>query len=578
MVLLFFVGFFICMPVALAVRQIQYGTGGDDGYLGREVNDPIPAKRGCILDRNGRQLAGCAARYEIFANPSAMREEGTDVEKAAQIMGAILGEETSRVFIDLTRDSHRVVLCDSSSPEQRDELMEFKLKEETKYILQEIGIERLYERVYPGRGVPGNVLGWVRREEGSLVGVDGLELTFDYMLRGHDGLRTGVRGLNGSPLDTSYRVVEEPVDGNDILLTIDRDIQVIAYERLSHWMQKTGGLRGAALVVEAGSGDLLAIAQYPCIDPYNYDECVDNTTARKDFACRSVYEPGSVGKAFAAAMGISEGLIKPETTFFVDHAPIYIDNYPVGEYHTIWPNPGRRSLTEIIVKSSNVGMSRVGLALKGEVVVKALHQFGMASQPDLGLLGMPKAIVPEKDKHPCGIETANMSFGQGYAATPAQIALAFNVFASDGWFHPGRLVYGVRDTASGTLRTVEIPVPRLAITEESCEQMVEILHRVTSSEGTGKNAVPAGWEIAGKTGTAQVPSPDGGYYSEHEGYYMVSFAGFGPLPEPKYTILVVIEKPRGGKQYDSGGKCAAPCFKEIFSALMDLDSKRADGE
>ncbi len=565
---------FGCIPVALAYRQHQFNNLSKTGYLGKDVYDPIPAKRGCFVDRNGNEIAGCAARYEIFANPRLQAQHKTNTSKAAGELTRVLGIERNRIERELNKDSSRVVLCESSTPEQRELLSTLKSDEATKFLLQEIGVEKFYERTYQKRGMPGNVLGWVRREKGVLVGVESLELKFDYLLAGRDGVRTGLRGLNGIPLATSYRVIEEAVDGSDILLTIDRDIQLAAYDNISHWVQLTGALRGAAVVVKAGTGDILAIAQYPGVEMTNYLGCIDNEESRRDFACRSLYEPGSVGKAFIAAMGISEGKINPNTTFFVDYPPIYIDGYPVGEYLPIWDRPGRRSLTEILYKSSNIGMCRVGLSLEDELVIHALHRFGLASQPDLYMSGMPVSMVPDRGKNLCDIETANISFGQGYAATPVQIALAFNVFASDGVYFPGRLVHGVRDGVSGITRIMDGEPSRQAIKPEACRDMVDILHRVTV-DGTGKKAVPDGYEICGKTGTAQVASPDGGYYDKSENYHIVSFAGFGPLPDPRYTVLVVIERPRGGTKYDAGGKTAAPCFKDIFTALMDIDKRRA---
>lgn len=563
------------LPAALAYRQCQFNNLTKSGYLGKDVYDPIPAKRGSFVDRNGIEIAGCAVRFEIFANPRRMANIGIDIGKAAEELMNVLGIEQARIERELRKNTSRVVLCKSSSPEQRDILKDLKSKNATKFLLEEVGVERFYERIYPKRGLPGNILGWVRREGSSLMGVEGLEYKLGYLLKGQNGLRMGIRGLNGLPLATGYRIVEEAVAGNDILLTIDRDVQVIAYENISHWVQLTGALRGAVVIVKSGSGDILAIAQYPGIELTNFQGCIDNAELLNDFACRSLYEPGSVGKAFIAANGIDAGAIGPETSFFVNYPPVIIDGYPVGEYTPIWDKSGRHSLREILVRSSNLGMYKVGLLLRKDgLVVDALYRFGFADQPDLYLGGMPRAMIPDRGESLCDIETANISFGQGYAVTPVQVALAFNVFASNGVYHSGRLVHGVKDGVNGKIRLMEWQTSRQAISTEACREMVVILHEVTT-DGTGRRAVPDGYLVAGKSGTGQVPSPSGGYYDD---YHIVSFAGFGPLPDPRYTVLVVIERPRGGTKYDAGGKAAAPCFKDVFTALMDLDKRRANGE
>jgi cell division protein FtsI/penicillin-binding protein 2 len=374
--------------------------------------------------------------------------------------------------------------------------------------------------------------------------------------------------------------VESPIDGNNIILTLDRDIQLICTESISHWVQKTGAKRGVAIVVKAGSGDILAIAQYPSIDPANYADCVENPFAYEDFACRCLYEPGSVCKPLTAAVGLSNGLLSPETTFFVDNPPIILDGYPIGEYHTIWESPGRHTLKEIIVRSSNIGMSRIGLALGEAVIRDAFEMFGFTTKPTLFIQKVPNAKFPGTDRPLSKVEIANLSFGQGLAVSPMALVLAFNVFASNGWYHVGRLVSGVKDSVSGKVRWLEPHPGWRAIEPEACMRMVDILHCATTDpKGTGRNAVPEGYLIAGKTGSAQVPLSNGkGYHQEEDQYYKVSFAGFGPLPEPKFTIAVVLEKPRGGHKYDSGGKAAAPCFRQIFEALMDLDSRRSAEE
>jgi cell division protein FtsI (penicillin-binding protein 3) len=192
---------------------------------------------------------------------------------------------------------------------------------------------------------------------------------------------------------------------------------------------------------------------------------------------------------------------------------------------------------------------------------------------------MPASKLPPPERKLSKIEIANMSFGQGYAICPAVLSLGFNALASNGWFHPGRLLCGMRDGVTGRIRLTDPAEGWPAVSETACSQMNGMLHKVTTDPmGTGKNAACEGFNVSGKTGTGQVPSPRGGYYKENEHCYMVTFAGYGPSENPRYTIVVVLDKPRGGIKYNSGGKAAAPCFRQIFTALMDLDRRRSAGE
>jgi len=571
---------FLFMPVVLAARQNQYsGYIDKEKNVGKKVVDPVLAQRGCILDRYGEELAGCAVRYEIFANPVRMAKQGVDIGKAAGLLADILGEPPVAIEGLLRTGQTHVVLCSSPNGAQREKISKLKDNPDYAELFKEVGIERFYERTYAAPGMPGNILGWVRRDEGQLVGVEGLELTLDVNLKGHDGKRIGLRGVNGLPIMSSFQVLEQPIKGDDVILTFDREIQLICYEAISHWVQKTGAKCGAAIVTKDGTGDFLAIAQYPAVDPAEYAKCVDNQIACSDFACRSLYEIGSAGKPFLAAMGISEGRLSPQSSFFVDNHSISLDGYTIGEYHTIWPSSGNHSLEEIIIRSSNIGMSRVGLSVGEATFREMFEKFGFTTQPEIFLLQMPEAKLPSPDKHLSKIEMANMSFGQGYAITPAMLVLGFNAIASDGWFYPGRLLCGVKDGVTGRVRLTDPAEGWRAISEDASSQMNGMLHKVTSDpSGTGKNAACEGYNVCGKTGTGQVASPRGGYYKEDEHYYKVTFAGYGPSEDPRYTVVVVLEKPRGGLKYNSGGKAAAPCFKQIFKALMDLDIRRSAEE
>ncbi len=578
--LLLFIGFFLLTPLVLAYRQNQYFDQiSNKGEVGKKVSDIVAAKRGSILDRNGAVLAGTGVRYEIFANPKLMAEDKVDINSVVELLAGEIGAgyDLALSFADPLKT--RVVICESATEQQRDKILELKKRHETSTLVKEIGVERLYNRTYPVSGLPGSVFGWVRNEDGRLTGVEGLECSLDFQLRGHDGRRVGLRGLDGKPIAHSYYDEEIEIDGNDVILTIDQDIQEICYAIIADWVQKTGAKRGAVIVVEPGTGDFLALAQYPCIDPGRYGDCADNDLAYSDFIFHALYEPGSVGKPLIASVGISEGLISTESAFRVDVPRLYLNGYWIGEYHNIWPKTDRHSVREIIIKSSNVGMSRVGIALGEEIIRETFDRFGFNEEPDVFLQRLPEANLPADDKKLCDVELANLSFGQGYAVTPAQLALAYNVFASDGWFHPGRLVKGTRDNVSGEVRLPPSdahPLGWQAISPEACTRMVDVLHDVTVN-GTGKNAAVEGFLIAGKTGTAQVAAPGGGYYDRSEHYNIVTFAGFGPLPEPEYTIVVVLERPRS-LNYDAGGKAAAPCFKQIFEGLMHLESRRSAEE
>lgn len=527
--------------VGARLVHIQVVEGSAYAAMARQQRDlelSIPAQRGSIYDREGKPLAVTTAAKTVYAVP----REVADKAGAARALAAALGGSEATYRAKLGKDAGFVYIAR-------------KVPVERVQSLEELEIAGIYfqddtRRVYPSNSLACQVLGFVGVDG---QGLSGIEKQYDELLAGTPGRLICEKGLTGVPIPGGVTVREEPADGQNLVLTIDADIQYQAQAVLAETVERWKAKSGSVVVMDAKTGALLAVASVPDFDPNRYSDADPQS-----FRCRPItdrYEPGSTIKAITAAAAIEEGLARPDTMFRLPPT-LKIGGRTIHEAHprgTVdW------TLTDIVTNSSNVGAVKLGLLLGPEKMYEYLERYGLAERSEVDFPGEAAPSVPRPSQW-SATSIGNIPFGQGLAVTPLQLARAMAAIGNGGYLVTPHLLQELPDTPSQKL---EWPVRKVA-SPETVSKMREVLKAVVT-EGTGKGAAVPGYTVAGKTGTAQKARTDGvrGYA---KGKYVASFSGFLPAEDPAVVIVITIDEPSGSIY---GGTVAAPAFSRIGAFCM----------
>jgi cell division protein FtsI (penicillin-binding protein 3) len=498
-----------------------------------------PARRGDILDRNGRVLAYSVDADSIFADPSEV--ENPD-ETAALVCGALnrcTPADRQAIARSLRRTGQFAYLARKVSPDEEQRIRALDLKG--------IGVTKESRRFYPKRELLAHVLGYVGLDN---VGLGGLESAYDSQIRGRAGIIQIQRDARRSAL-TSH-IEREATAGATLELTIDQYLQNIAERELQAGVQEFNAAGGSVVIMDPNTGQILALANAPTFNPNVYSRASDQQ--RRNRAIQDLYEPGSTFKIVTASAALEEGLIGPEDPIDVSAGMIRFGSRQIDDVHRY----GVLSFTDVIVKSSNVGAIKVGLRLGPERLSRYVSRFGFGQTLVPDFKGENPGIV----WNPAKLDNsalASISMGYQVGVTPVQMAAAVSSIANGGTLYEPRVV---RATITDGQR-VELPYKALrrTISERTAAQLTAIMEAVVE-EGTGKQAQISGFSIAGKTGTAHKLVD--GRYSPSE--YNASFVGFVPSRKPALTIIVLIDSPRGNGYM--GGAVAAPIFRRIAEASL----------
>lgn len=502
----------------------------------RDRSVPLPAHRGSIFDRNGQAMAISIDLQTIFADPALV----TDPEGEARRLAPPLG---------LSADHVRGLMM-GRRPNDQYEIIAKDVKPALAARVKEMKLAGVYsqtqaDRFYPGGSLAAQVLGFVRNTDGKPLA--GIELAYNGLLQGHSGQMSFQTDPQGHPLPQAAFAYRAPRPGRSVFLTIDKDLQYFTQDALARAVQAYGAGWGTAIVMRPSTGEILALANVPGFDPNSYGSA--SPDALRNRAVGDVYEPGSAFKLVTASAALNEGTVTPHSVLYVP------DQFQVADrvIHDAEIHPAQdMSVTKIIQDSSNVGTLKIGMRLGRQKLQEYIHRFGFGRDTGLGFPGESNGIVvPLKDWS--GSTIANVPIGQGIAVTPLQLAAAYCAQANHGtWVQP-KLVYG---TMSDSGRVVATPpsTQRRVVSRKTSDEMTRILQKVVEA-GTGVEAQIPGYQVAGKTGTAQKPKPTGGY----GGGYMATFAGYAPARHPALMTLVVLDDPSP----IWGGSSAAPVFKTI---------------
>jgi len=518
---------------------------------------PIEAPRGNIYDQNGNPLALNLKLYSVAADPELVES----AEAVAADLTPLLRTPRNTLTKKLTADGQRryVRLQDSVDQPIADSIRELHCPG--------IIVNTQWRRAYPHGTLAAPLLGFTGKERS---GLGGIEQALNDRLAGSDGeMLAAVDGRlprSRSQIPGRTIVSKRMVPGSSVVLTIDLDIQAIAEEELAKAVEQANAASGTALVMDPQNGEVLALASQPSFDPnefWRYPE--------RNWVCPAVvspYEPGSTFKVITAVAALEEGVMSHGETYHCTGSRSVGQRTVSCVLHGGRRDHGVVNLDDMITKSCNTGIATVAIRLGAGRINKWLKRFGFGEQTGIELSGESRGLLPSGDDWP-QIRVANVGFGQGIAVTPLQLLSAYCAIANGGWLVRPRVVKAVTD-AGGKIEALQTPKPERILSTATSERLKEMMTKVVT-EGTGAGAQIHGRTVAGKTGTAQKPTPEKGFRS---GLYVGSFAGFAPVSDPQLAVLVVIDEPQNGHY---GGVVAAPAFRAICERALTYLRVPPDG-
>ncbi len=492
----------------------------------------VSAHRGQILDRNGYPLAISTPVDSVWANPGELRSRGVKFNRLVKLLG-LDGRQLKRE-IQARKDREFIFLKRQLDPALAARVMALGI--------EGVYLQREYRRYYPMGEVAAHVVGFTNVDD---MGQEGVELTFDELLRGESGSKRVLRDRIGQIVADMERI-RAPKSGQDLVLSIDKRIQYLAYRRLLAAVKHNRARAGSAVVLDARTGEVLAMVNQPSYNPNNRSDRVGSRFRNR--AVTDVFEPGSTTKPFTIAAALGSGRFNTESV--VDTAPgqINVGKYVVKDSR----NHGKIDLGTIVKKSSNVGASKIALTLSSENLWQTFSRFGFGQMTGGGFPGEAEGVFTHYFDW-ADVHKATLSYGYGISVTALQLARAYAAIANEG-----RLPRVTFEAVKGIP-----PAPRV-ISEDVALKLRRMLEAVVSSGGTGTRARLDGYRVAGKTGTVRKVTPGG--YSEDR--YVALFAGFAPMSAPRIVTVVVIDEPGAGDYY--GGEVAAPVFADITEGALRL--------
>ncbi|MGZ3727358.1 MAG: penicillin-binding transpeptidase domain-containing protein [Pseudobdellovibrio sp.] len=503
----------------------------------------LPARRGNIYDKDGKELAMSAPSYSMYADPKII----SDKKNAAISLSKIIGQTPREIFLKIKDPTKRFVwidrLIDATNAEQ---IRNLKIKG--------LGLVEDWKRVYPNDSLLGSTLGFVGKEGQAL---EGIELMHDKILRGEKKQVITRRDARGRPLVQDGLLFTETPQGKEIKLTIDSELQYFVEAEMMHTIREYDADGGWAVVLDAKTSAIRAITSLPTYDPNNPQSA--SSFQRRNRAVTDTFEPGSTLKSFVLSQAIDNKIVKPNTKIFCENGHFRLGKRVIHEAEA-GHSHGTITVSEILKYSSNIGTSKVALMMGDEKLKRGLMSFGFGEKSGVDLPGEAKGItvrLPWADHL-----LANVSFGQGITVTPLQLANGYAAIANGGVLNRPYIVESISDVETGEVETTKPTPIRRVISEETAAKMRLMLAGVTQdSDGTGVAARVPGYTVAGKTGTAQKIKTIGKGYMK--GGYIGSFSGFIPANDPQFVIFVGIDHPKHNGYY--GATVAAPLFSKIAS-------------
>ncbi|MCU7880573.1 MAG: penicillin-binding protein 2 [Candidatus Thiodiazotropha sp. (ex Lucinoma aequizonata)] len=490
----------------------------------------VSASRGMITDRNGEPLAISTPVKSVAANPRVIKNDNVTIGALA----STLSLDPDRLRRLLSSERSFVYLKRRINPDLSEQVRALDLD----------GIDLLseYRRFYPSSEVMSQMVGFTNIDD---QGQEGMELAYDDWLSGSSGAKRVIKDGKGRVV-TQVENIQSPSPGKDLVLSIDRRLQFLAYRELKAAVSKHRARSGSAVILDSRSGEILAMVNSPSYNPNALRG--RRSSSLRNRVVTDVFEPGSTIKPFTVAAAVEMGRFRPDTPIDVSPGQMKVGRYLVRDPR----NYGMIDVATVLRKSSNVGVSKIALSLKPETLWKLYANLGFGESPCSQFPGESSGRLPHFSDW-SSFEQATLSFGYGLSVTPLQLARAYAVLANDGVRLPVSL-----------LKQEEPVEGERVIRQSTARTVVKMLEAVVTSEGTALQAAVPGYRVAGKTGTAK-KSVAGGY---SEDKYLSLFVGLAPASDPRLVMAVFIDEPRGKEYY--GGLVAGPVFSKVMSGALRL--------
>ena len=535
--------FFLAIEANLFYRQIvqheMFDTIAEEQYLRKF---PLRAMRGAIYDRNQNKMVSNTLKYDIAADPEVVQNK----EKVAKACSKAFHKSKSHYLKKLNHDGRHTFLARKVDDRDIREIL----------ALRDPGLIRTknFRREYPYQSYGAHLLGFTDTDD---KGLSGLELQYEEELRGVDGEAILQRG-GKQVFFNADNPIEQPVNGSDIFLTIDKNIQTIIEQELTRGVKKSKAKAGMAVVLDPFSGAVLAIANYPSFDPnrqQNYKSSVKRNRVITD-----VFEPGSTLKLITAAALLQERLQKEDDIVYCEQG-----RYKVYDrYFSDTKKHGWLTFRKTISLSSNIGMIKLSESLSSNTQFRYLRNFGFGTETGIGLRGENGGILENPQKW-SGLSKASLSIGYGIGVTALQLTSAYAALINGGYLYRPYVVDYLKNESGKIYHNTEPHLVRQIISAEVSALLKDFMNTAVE-EGTGKKAQLDGIKVGGKTGTARKMDPRTKQYSTKA--YMASFIGFAPYDSPQFVLSIFLDEP---KTSFYGGQVAAPVFKNIAQRIIHLE-------
>ena len=520
--------------LALAGRAAWVQVWGNEFYLKQgEVRFArtleLPANRGRILDRNGQLLASSVPVPSIWAMPEDMERDPAKLRQLARLLDMPFAELNKRLaddeksFVWLKRDVDEAVA-----------------KQVAALDIKGIYQRKEYRRQYPEGEAAAHIVGFTSIED---KGQEGVELAFEKQLAGRPGSRRVIKDRLGRIVEDVGQMVP-PVDGKDIQLSIDSKVQFFAYQQLRDAVVQNKAKAGSVIVLDAHTGEVLALANYPSYDPGHRRNL--SGAQLRNRALTDTFEPGSTMKPLIVSLALQKGMVKPGSVIQTNGGRMSMGGFTIRDDHP----SASLTIEQVIQKSSNIGAAKLALQMPPREMWEWYSSLGFGQRPQVTFPGVVSGrLRPYKTWKP--VEQATMAYGYGLSVSLVQLAHAYTTFARDGEIVPLSLL-----KTDGPVAGIRLLEPKVA------QDMRQMLHLVTQSGGTAPRAQTLGYSVGGKTGTAH--KQEGKGYAEHK--YRGVFVGMAPIDKPRIVVAVMIDEPSAGRYF--GGDVAAPVFSATVQQTL----------
>lgn len=530
-------GFLALMGRAAHVQVIHNDFFIREGEVRFARTLELPANRGRVVDRHGVLLASSVPAPSIWANPEDMERDPVKLQQLARLLKMTPDELNQKL----------------KNEEKSFVWLRRQLDEPVAQAVLALGIKGVYDikeykRIYPEGEAAAQIVGFTNVED---KGQEGVELMFQKQLSGQAGSRRVIKDRLGRVVEAVGETLH-PVDGQDVQLSIDSKVQFYAYQTLRDAVKANKAKAGSVVVLDAQTGEILALANYPSYVP---DKRINLSGEQlRNRALTDSFEPGSTMKPFTVALALEQGLVKPETPIQTAPGRITISGSTIRDVKTY----GLLSVNQVIQKSSNVGTVKMAMQMQPREMWELFSELGFGQKPDVPFPGVVSGrLRPYKSWRP--VEQATMSYGYGVSGSLFQVARAYTVFARDGEIVPATLLKSAQQV-QGTQ----------VISPDSARAMRHMLQLAAGPGGTGPQAQTMGYSVGGKSGTARKQEGKG-YASDK---YRSFFVGIAPIDQPRIVVAVMVDEPNNGIYY--GGAVAGPVFSQTVQQSLRVMGVQPD--